>query len=255
MSYPKEPLSTRAIVKPGLYAVIPKDGLVNNVIPNIKDCKTSIVASPKMGASFVQYIIEMENTGRTTSPMAAEAGIESFIYVVDGTVKITLDRNDYELTEGGYGFAPEGIGISFKNIGDTSAKVLFYKQRYIPLEGHTAKAVVGNINDVEFRIYDEMENVFIKDFLPIDDLGYDMNMHILSFAPGGCHPFVETHVQEHGAYILTGEGMYLMEDTWMPIKKEDFMWFGPFVQQGAYGVGREMFSYIYSKDCNRDVTL
>ncbi len=255
MSYPKEPLSTRAIVKPGLYAVIPKDGLVNNVIPNLIGCRTSIVASPKMGASFVQYVIEVQPGGRTTSPMAAEDGIESFIYVADGNVNITLDGRDYSLCEGGYAFAPQGVGISFENADETPAKVLFYKQKYIPLEGYEAHSVVANINEVEFRIYDDMENVFIKDFLPIDDLGYDMNMHILSFAPGGCHPFVETHVQEHGAYILSGEGMYLMEDTWMPIKKDDFMWFGPFVQQGAYGVGREMFSYIYSKDCNRDVTL
>jgi (S)-ureidoglycine aminohydrolase len=82
-----------------------------------------------------------------------------------------------------------------------------------------------------------------------------MNMHVLCFEPGGCHPFVETHVQEHGAYILNGEGMYLMDNTWMGIKKEDFMWFGPYVPQCAYGVGTENFVYIYSKDCNRDVSL
>ena len=114
---------------------------------------------------------------------------------------------------------------------------------------------MGNINDVAFRIYDNMENVFIKDFLPTDDVSFDMNMHILSFEPGGCHPFVETHVQEHGAYILSGEGMYLMDDTWLGIKKEDFMWFGPYCPQCAYGVGREPFAYIYSKDCNRDVVM
>lgn len=56
MSYPEHPLSTRAIVKPGLWAVLPEGGLVNNVIPAIKGCRVSIVASPKMGASFVQYI-------------------------------------------------------------------------------------------------------------------------------------------------------------------------------------------------------
>lgn len=33
MSYPKDLLSTRAIVKPGLYAILPRGGLVNNVIP------------------------------------------------------------------------------------------------------------------------------------------------------------------------------------------------------------------------------
>jgi (S)-ureidoglycine aminohydrolase len=82
-----------------------------------------------------------------------------------------------------------------------------------------------------------------------------MNMHILSFEPGGCHPFVETHVQEHGAYILSGQGMYWMDDKWMGIKKDDFMWFGPYCPQCAYGVGTEAFTYIYSKDCNRDVVL
>ena len=66
---------------------------------------------------------------------------------------------------------------------------------------------------------------------------------------------METHVQEHGAYILSGEGMYLMDDTWMGIKKDDFMWFGPYVAQCAYGVGLEPFTYLYSKDCNRDVVL
>jgi (S)-ureidoglycine aminohydrolase len=82
-----------------------------------------------------------------------------------------------------------------------------------------------------------------------------MNMHILSFAPGGCHPFVETHVQEHGAYILEGEGCYLLDNEWRMIKQEDFVWFGPFVTQAAYGVGRRNFTYIYSKDCNRDAAV
>ena len=46
MGYPADLLSTRAVVKPGLFAVIPKDGLVNNVLPFLTGCRTSIVASP-----------------------------------------------------------------------------------------------------------------------------------------------------------------------------------------------------------------
>ncbi|MDB2161889.1 (S)-ureidoglycine aminohydrolase [Clostridium butyricum] len=254
MGYPKDLLSTRAVVKPGLYAVIPKDGLVNNVIPNIVDCRISIVASPKMGASFVQYIIDVNIGGGTSSPFATEENIESFIYCVNGKIDIKIGDNTDILTDGGYAFAPAGCGLSFKNIGDENAKILLYKQVYIPLEGKEAKICIGNVNNIEYRIYDDMENVYIKDLLPTD-LGYDMNMHILAFEPGGCHPIVETHVQEHGAYILSGEGMYLLDDTWMGIKKEDFIWFGPYVAQCAYGVGRELFAYIYSKDCNRDVSL
>lgn len=254
MGYPSDLLSTRAVVKPGQWAVIPKTGLVNNVIPNIKGCKVSIVASPKMGASFVQYIIEAVKDGGTISPFGAEEGIETFIYIVEGSVQIKVGGKEETFCAGGYAYAPPAEGLEFKTVSDM-AKILLYKQKYIPCGDLKPYVVTGNINDVEYRIFDDMENVFLKDFLPTDDLAFDMNMHILSFKPGGCHPFVETHVQEHGAYILSGEGMYLMDDTWLGIKKEDFMWFGPYCPQCAYGVGTEPFSYIYSKDCNRDVIL
>lgn len=254
MGYPKDLLSTRAVVKPGLWAVIPEDGLVNNVIPNITGCKTSIVASPKMGASFVQYVVEAKKGGKTTTPFAKEENIESFLYVAEGAAAVVVEGKTYEFGAGGYAYAPAGEGISFE-VTSEEAKLLLYKQVYIPYQDLKPYVVTGNINEVEYRIYDDMENVFVKDFLPTDNLAFDMNMHILSFAPGGCHPFVETHVQEHGAYILSGEGMYLMDDTWLGIKKNDFMWFGPYCPQCAYGVGTEPFAYIYSKDCNRDVTL
>ena len=59
----------------------------------------------------------------------------------------------------------------------------------------------------------------------------------------------------YGMYILSGEGMYLLDETWMGIKKDDFVWFGAYCPQCSYGVGREPFAYIYSKDCNRDVEI
>lgn len=254
MGYPKDLLSTRAVVKPGLWAVIPKEGLVNNVVPGVEGCKVSIVASPKMGAGFVQYIIEAEKGGGTTELFGTEADIEAFLYIVEGEAKVTVADKKYPMKKGGYAFAPAGTGLGFQTTGD-SAKILLYKQRFIPYKDKKPYVVTGNIEDVPFRIYDEMSNVHIRDFLPTDDIAFDMNMHILSFEPGGCHPFVETHVQEHAAYILSGEGMYLMDDTWLGIKKEDFMWFGPYCPQCAYGVGTEPFAYIYSKDCNRDVML
>lgn len=254
MGYPTDLLSTRAVVKPNLWAVIPEDGLVNNVIPCIQGCTVSIVASPKMGASFVQYVINGTEKSGTVSTFGNEDNIETFIYIVEGKVKISVNGNDYTYKDGGYAFSPAGTGVDFK-IESNRAKILLYKQKYTALNGLTPQIVTGNINDVQFRVYDGMANVFIKDFLPTDDLAYDMNMHILSFLPGGCHPFVETHVQEHGAYILAGQGVYFMNDQWLPIKKNDFMWFGPYCPQCSYGVGREPFEYIYSKDCNRDVIL
>lgn len=203
MSYPTDLLSTRAVVKPGLWAVIPKEGLVNNVIPGIEGGKVSIVCSPKMGAGFTQYIINAKKDCRTTQPFGTDSHIECFIYIVEGETSLTVGEKTQVYGAGGYAFAPAGEGISFQVLSD-KAKLLLYKQIFVPYKELKPYAVMGNINDVAFRIYDNMENVFIKDFLPTDDVSFDMNMHILSFEPGGCHPFVETHVQEHGAYIQIG---------------------------------------------------
>jgi len=54
---------------------------------------------------------------------------------------------------------------------------------------------------------------------------------------------------------MQGQGIYLLGDEWVQVKKEDFIWFGPFMQQAVYTTGRERLTYIYSKDCNRDVIL
>ncbi len=253
MSYPKDVLSTRAIVKPGLYAVLPRGGLVNNVLPGVEKAKVSIVASPKLGASFIQYVIETEVGGCAKEPLAAEKGVESFLYCIDGGIECTVADQHICLSTGGYVYLPaDQGGIQFTS--KEASRLLLYKQKYLSIPGKEPHFVQGNVNDIPFQEYEGMTNVFIKDLLP-KDIAFDMNMHILSFEPGGCHSFVETHVQEHGAYILSGEGMYIMEQEWMPIRKDDFMWFGPYVPQASYGIGREPFAYIYSKDCNRDVML
>jgi (S)-ureidoglycine aminohydrolase len=254
MGYPRDILATRGVVKHGSYAVLPPEGLVNNVVPGIKGCRVSIVASPKMGASFVFYVVEAEPQGGTAVIFGNQPGIETFVYIIEGEGSLAAEGKTYAGTAGSYLFSPAGAGLEFRNTSAKPMKALLYKQIYIPLTGYRAGAVYGNTGEIPYREYDNMENVFVKDLLPVD-IAYDMNMHILSFAPGGCHPFVETHVQEHGAYILEGEGCYLLDNEWRMIKQNDFVWFGPYVCQAAYGVGRSNFTYIYSKDCHRDVRL
>ena len=77
----------------------------------------------------------------------------------------------------------------------------------------------GDTNKIEENIYDEMDNVFLRDLLP-NDLEFDMNMHTLKFMPDGCHPYVETHVQEHGAYLLGGQGLYLLGEEWLSVQRK-----------------------------------
>jgi (S)-ureidoglycine aminohydrolase len=78
MGYPDGLLSSRAVVKAGEYAVIPPEGRVINVLPGFTGCRFSILASPKMGASFVFYIASVEPGGGTTEPFCPDGGIEGF---------------------------------------------------------------------------------------------------------------------------------------------------------------------------------
>lgn len=258
MPYPDGPLKSRAVVKPDIYSVIPPEGRVFNVIPNIQGCQTTILCSPKIGASFVMYIGTAQPGGGTIALYGAEEDIEAFVYFLDGEGKLELGVGDKKQSfgQGGYAYAPPGVGLSFKNVGDKPLRFILYKQRYIhhPDPKKAPHVVFGNANDIKERIYDEMENVFVRDLLPVDE-AFDMNMHILTFLPGGCHPFIETHVQEHGAYIYEGQGMYILGDDWIPVQKEDFLWMGAFTKQACYGTGRGRMSYIYSKDCHRDVEI
>jgi (S)-ureidoglycine aminohydrolase len=82
-----------------------------------------------------------------------------------------------------------------------------------------------------------------------------MAMNIFTFAPGHGLPVVETHVMEHGLYFLHGKGIYYLDDAWMEVDTDDFIWMGPYVPQSFYATGPVPARYIYYKNVNRDVPL
>jgi (S)-ureidoglycine aminohydrolase len=254
MAYPKDLLTTRAVIKKGEYAVIPPEGRVINSIPDFVNCQFSVLAAPKLGAGFVEYIATVAPEGGTTHPFAKQNEIEAFLYVLDGTgvLDVSIDGKTQKLKAGGYAFSPAGKGMVFQNKSKENVRIILYKQRFIAHRDAMPPVYFGDANQLKASIYEEMENVLLKDFFPTDDYRFDFNFHILTFLPTGCHPFVETHLQEHGAYLMEGEGLYLLGADWVQVKKEDFIWFGPFTQQAVYAVGRKPLTYIYSKDCNRD---
>lgn len=253
--YRDDLLGSRSIVKRGNYAVIEPDGIVKNTVPGFEKCAVTILASPKLGASFVDYLVTLEEGGRHHAGFGGE-GVETFFYIFEGSVKVWNSDETAELAAGGYIFCPAGKKLYFENTGK-AAKAFLYKRRYSPLEGHAAHTVTGNINDVPWVKYEGMDDVLVKDFLPAaSDLGFDMNMHILLFKAGACHGYIETHIQEHGAYVYSGQGVYNLDNEWIPVKKGDYLFMGAYCPQAAYGVGRgEDFAYIYSKDCNRDAEI
>lgn len=247
-------LESRSVIKRHNYALIPHDGLVKNTVPGFENCDLTILASPKLGASFVDYIITLHENGGNKQGFGGD-GVQTFVYVIEGSLKVSDGKEEQVLSTGGYAYVPADAKMYLENAQKENTEIFLYKKRYEPLEGYAAHTVFSNVNDIKPVEYEDMEDVLIWDLLP-KDLGFDMNFHILSFKPGASHGYIETHVQEHGAYILSGQGMYNLDNEWMPVEKGDYIFMGAYSPQAAYAVGRgESLSYVYSKDCNRDPEL
>ena len=99
-----------------------------------------------------------------------------------------------------------------------------------------------------------VEELRLKKLLP-DDLAYDLAMNIFTFPSGYSLPVIETHVMEHGLYMLEGQGLYYLGDAWREVGAGDFIWMGPYCPQGFFATGSEPARYIYYKNVNRDVEL
>lgn len=254
VGYRKDLLINRSVVKKGNYVLLIPDGLVKNVIPGFENCDITILASPKLGASFVDYLVTIYADGKNEMGFG-EDGVETLFYLLEGSLSIKAGGQTYSLDKGGFVYCPPRTKLYFSNESSQTAKAFMYKRIYTCLEGHKPYVVTGNTERMEWTNYEGMEDVLIKDFLP-KELAFDCNFHILSFKPGASHGYVETHIQEHGAYCLSGQGMYNLDNDWVPVQKGDYIFMGAYCLQACYAVGRgENFAYVYSKDCNRDVIL
>jgi (S)-ureidoglycine aminohydrolase len=87
------------------------------------------------------------------------------------------------------------------------------------------------------------------------DMGHDMHVTVVTFQPGGVIPFPETHVMEHGLYVLQGHGVYRLNADWVEVEAGDFMWLRAFCPQACYAGGPEPFRYLLYKDVNRHAPL
>ena len=253
--YINDLLATRAVIKKNNFAILPPDGLVKNVLPGFENCDLTILSSPQIGATFVDYLVTLYDGGNNRSGFGGEE-IETFFYVISGQVSVEADGQRHTLKAGGYIYCPPGALLLMENANQgQDSQAFLYKRKYQPVNGYQPRLIVNHRDNLEKIHYEGMENVIVEDLLP-KDLGFDMNFHVLTFEPGACHGYIETHVQEHGAYILSGEGVYNLDNNWIPVKKGDYLFMAAYVPQACYATGRdEPLSYIYSKDCNRDISL
>ena len=81
-----------------------------------------------------------------------------------------------------------------------------------------------------------------------------MHITIVTFEPGASIPFAETHVMEHGLYVLEGKAVYRRNQDWVEVEAGDYMRLR-LLPQACYAGGPGRFRYLLYKDVNRHMDL
>ena len=239
------------------YAVIPKgtmSDIVTSLLPFWEGARFWVLSRPLSGfaETFSQYIAEVQPGGGSDRP-ETEQGVEAVLFVVEGSVLVTIEGATHEMAEGGYAYIPPGADWRLRNTSDQVARFHWIRKAYQAVEGLAAPdPVITNENDIAPTPMPDTNVAWATTrFVDPNDLRHDMHVTIVTFQPGGVIPFAETHVMEHGLYVLEGKAVYRLNQDWVEVEAGDYMWLRAFCPQACYAGGPGPFRYLLYKDVNR----
>ncbi|MBB2891165.1 bifunctional allantoicase/(S)-ureidoglycine aminohydrolase [Flexivirga oryzae] len=243
------------------YAVLPRrtmSDITTSRLPFWDDTRLWVLARPLTGFSetFSQYIVEVGPGGGSDRP-DTNPDAESVLFVVDGELRLELAGTEHRLPAGGYAFLKPGESWTLHNDTGSTATFHWIRKRYTVVDGidlpesfvtHESDVAMGAMPDTDGRWCTQR-------FADPDDVRHDMHVNIVTFEPGGAIPFPETHVMEHGLYVLEGKAVYLLNKDWVEVQEGDFMWLRAFCPQACYAGGPGRFRYLLYKDVHRHAPL
>ena len=253
-------LSGRAVFT-GAYAVIPKGVMqdaVTSYLPFWEGTRAWVLARPLSGfaETFAQYLMDVAPGGGSAKP-EPDHSAEAVLFVVDGEVALTIAGKAHVLVAGGYAYIPPATVWSLRNKAQAPARFHWIRKAYETVAGLSAPdALVTNENDIAPEPMPGAGATWATTrFVDPTDLRHDMHVNIVTFEPGGTIPFAETHVMEHGLYVLEGKAVYRLNQDWVEVEAGDFIWLRAFCPQACYAGGPGRFRYLLYKDVNRHMDL
>ncbi|MDT8328325.1 MAG: bifunctional allantoicase/(S)-ureidoglycine aminohydrolase [Roseovarius sp.] len=243
------------------YAVIPKgtmSDIVTSFLPFWEGARFWVLSRPLSGfaETFSQYIAEVKPGGGSERP-ETEAGVEAVLFVVEGTMTLLIDGAPHSMSEGGYAFLPPSATWSLRNEGSAPVRFHWIRKAYVAVEGlDMPEAFVTNEAKVAPTEMPGTDGKWATSrFVDPSDLRHDMHVTIVTFQPGAVIPFAETHVMEHGLYVLEGKAVYRLNQDWVEVEAGDYMWLRAFCPQACYAGGPGPFRYLLYKDVNRHMPV
>ncbi|TGN64429.1 (S)-ureidoglycine aminohydrolase [Nocardioides eburneiflavus] len=247
------------------YAVIPR-GTLSDItasrLPHWGDTRLWVIARPLSGfaETFSQYVVEVAPDGGSDRP-DDDHDAESVLFVVDGSPQLRIHRpgggQAHRLRAGSYAFLPPGTVWTLRNDGEGTATFHWIRKAYERVDGvEVPEPFVVHEDDVAIEPMPDTGGAWgTQRFVDPLDVRHDMHVNIVTFEPGGAIPFPETHVMEHGLYVLEGKAVYLLNQDWVEVQEGDFMWLRAFCPQACYAGGPGRFRYLLYKDVNRHPRL
>lgn len=243
------------------YAVIPKGtmrDIVTSKLPFWDDTRLWVLARPLSGfaESFSQYIMEVGAGGGSERP-ELDAEAEGVLFVVDGAFTLQFKGESHTLEAGGYAYLPAGLDWKLKNDSGATTRFHWIRKKYKSVDGLARPdPIVTNEREITPTNMPDTDGKWSTTrFVDPEDLRHDMHVTIVTLQPGAVIPFCETHVMEHGLYVLQGKGVYRLNQDWVEVEAGDFMWLRAFCPQACYAGGPGPFRYLLYKDVNRHMAL
>jgi (S)-ureidoglycine aminohydrolase len=211
---PQTALHTGRAVFTEAYAVLPR-GVLRDIVasrlPGWTDTRLWVLARPMTGfaETFSQYLMEVAPGGGAQHG-ETEPGVEGALFVLEGAVTLALGHELHTLGPGGFAYIPPDMRWALSNGGDAPARFHWIRKRYAAVEGVAAPdpIVAQEAEVAPIPMPDTDGRWATTRFVDSDDLRHDMHVTIVTFEPGGVIPFAETHVMEHGLYVLEGKAVY-----------------------------------------------
>ena len=244
--------NTRAYLDPGRVCLIPRAVRTMKKIPGWKKTLASHMASPKIGAEFLESELTIQPGGGTENSL--QNHYENCFFVLEGMIEVAAAGRTYVLEKEGFIWIPPEADFSVASQGDSGSRILWVKKTYEKLEKYgVPDPVAGNVSSVPGI---QSQEDFKQFCLPYrNDCSWDMGMNVFTYHPGVTMPHTETHICEHGNYVLSGRGFIWINGEYAEIYPGDFWFVSPYTPHTAAGLAPTSLRYLCFRNANREFIL
>ncbi|MGR3542215.1 MAG: bifunctional allantoicase/(S)-ureidoglycine aminohydrolase [Hasllibacter sp.] len=235
------------------YAVIPRGvqtSIVTSFLPGWRGMRMWWLARPLSGfaETFAWALVELEAGGGAERP-EADPGAQAALFVTEGTLELVVDGAATTARAGCQAYVPAGADWSIAAPG--GARFHWVRKRWSDGGAGRPNAFVAHEDDAAPIPMEGAPGWTTRRWADPADMAHDMHLNLVAFAPGATILFLETHVMEHGIYVLEGKAAYALNDDWVEVEAGDFLWLRAFCPQACYAGGPGPFRYLLYKDVNR----